>query len=257
MKLDRKKKLKLILKYLFKSPKRLTFIIDYNKEFHNYFIKEHKDYYPLKVADTLDFVKNKSVTIEPFMSDFVGSDFMTIVLLKNLALRFDKCQFLEIGTYYGITTQNMEPYVESGFTMDIKKHDRTYHTGKRIKEIIADSTTFDWTGLGRFDLIYVDGNHHYDAVVSDTRKAFEVLNDGGIIVFDDIVSKDAAYGKRRWLRWDVITGVYDGCPEDKRKHLYLLSNMCNIIYIEDDVKTLTEYGDRLLNIDMFIGESNV
>lgn len=36
-----------------------------------------------------------------------------------------------------------------------------------------------------FDLIYIDGSHHCDDVIVDAVKAFEMLNIGGILIFDD------------------------------------------------------------------------
>jgi predicted O-methyltransferase YrrM len=38
---------------------------------------------------------------------------------------------------------------------------------------------------GKFDLIYVDGSHHCDDVLLDAIKAFERLEVGGIMIFDD------------------------------------------------------------------------
>tara|TARA_E500000178_G_C16686791_1_gene601870 strand:- start:79 stop:555 length:477 start_codon:yes stop_codon:yes gene_type:complete len=38
-----------------------------------------------------------------------------------------------------------------------------------------------------FDIIYVDGNHHYDYVLRDAINSFERLQDNGIIIFDDFL----------------------------------------------------------------------
>lgn len=38
-----------------------------------------------------------------------------------------------------------------------------------------------------FDLIYVDGDHHADAVLADGMMAFRLLREGGILVFDDFL----------------------------------------------------------------------
>jgi len=37
----------------------------------------------------------------------------------------------------------------------------------------------------RFDLIYVDGSHHCDDVMIDAIKCFEMLEVGGVLIFDD------------------------------------------------------------------------
>ena len=36
-----------------------------------------------------------------------------------------------------------------------------------------------------FDLVYIDGSHHTDDVIIDAVKGFELLNVGGIMIFDD------------------------------------------------------------------------
>ena len=39
----------------------------------------------------------------------------------------------------------------------------------------------------KFDLIYIDGNHHSDNVLRDARISFKLLNKEGFIVFDDFL----------------------------------------------------------------------
>jgi predicted O-methyltransferase YrrM len=41
----------------------------------------------------------------------------------------------------------------------------------------------------KFDFIYVDGSHHADDVMVDALRAFEHLNVGGVMVFDDYLWK--------------------------------------------------------------------
>ena len=56
----------------------------------------------------------------------------------------------------------------------------------RITQLFGDSATFDYSPYrGRMDLIFVDGSHSYSYVVSDTRKALEMLSPRGTIVWDD------------------------------------------------------------------------
>ena len=39
----------------------------------------------------------------------------------------------------------------------------------------------------KFDLIYIDGNHHSDNVLRDARNSFKLLNKNGFIIFDDFL----------------------------------------------------------------------
>jgi len=45
---------------------------------------------------------------------------------------------------------------------------------------------------GEFDFIYVDGGHHVDDVLIDALKCFQMLKNGGIIIFDDYHWKDSS-----------------------------------------------------------------
>lgn len=49
----------------------------------------------------------------------------------------------------------------------------------------------------KFDLVFIDGGHSFDTVRNDTRKAFELLADGGIIIWDDYIPSQS--GVYRYL----------------------------------------------------------
>lgn len=45
----------------------------------------------------------------------------------------------------------------------------------------------------KFDLITVDGDHSYNGAMSDLVMCWELLTDGGLLVFDDVIHKDHMY----------------------------------------------------------------
>jgi predicted O-methyltransferase YrrM len=55
----------------------------------------------------------------------------------------------------------------------------------KIVQLWGDSLHFDFTGLGPFDLIYVDGSHAEPWVARDTENAFALLAPTGAILWDD------------------------------------------------------------------------
>lgn len=59
--------------------------------------------------------------------------------------------------------------------------------GSRIQKFKGTSYSFFDTldSNIKFDLIYIDGSHYVDDVLIDALKAFQILNIGGIIIFDD------------------------------------------------------------------------
>ena len=65
---------------------------------------------------------------------------------------------------------------------------------KKINIIFSDSREFDTKNyLKKFDLIFIDGGHTYSVVKNDSKKAFEILSDKGIIIWHDyVVGKESS-----------------------------------------------------------------
>ena len=61
----------------------------------------------------------------------------------------------------------------------------------QLPDVVAGpSAALAELGLGkRFRIIHIDGSHAYDAVRSDLLLSKELLMEGGVVVFDDIVSR--------------------------------------------------------------------
>ena len=120
----------------------------------------------------------------------------------------------EIGTFDGRTTLNMALNAPEAkiFTLDLPKQDlaktkfrvktgdlefinknqsgvRFIGTdeGERITQIYADSAQFDYSKFeNKIDLIFIDGSHTYDYVISDTIAAMKLLrNRKGVIIWHD------------------------------------------------------------------------
>jgi hypothetical protein len=57
---------------------------------------------------------------------------------------------------------------------------------QRIVQHYGDSRTFDFSPFRRsVDVVFVDASHAYEAVLSDSARAFEILRKGGTILWDD------------------------------------------------------------------------
>jgi predicted O-methyltransferase YrrM len=60
---------------------------------------------------------------------------------------------------------------------------------KRFKVIVlpkgSHDDSFDWKKLGKFDLIFIDGDHSYDGVKADTELAHKLIKKGGMIAWHD------------------------------------------------------------------------
>lgn len=59
----------------------------------------------------------------------------------------------------------------------------------RIVQLFGDSQTFDFSSYyGRVDFMFIDGCHHYDFVIRDSRNALKMISPDGIVIWHDYAS---------------------------------------------------------------------
>jgi predicted O-methyltransferase YrrM len=147
---------------------------------------------------------------------------------------------LEIGTFTGLTTYNLSKVAKEVTTLDIdnrvtdKTGYNTYILGEHftgssvnITQIICDTKTYDFNSLGKFDIVFVDGEHTYKGCINDFTKSLEVLNPGGIIVIDDYDPNAI----ENTFNWDVRRAVEELDLIHTFYHLYDTANF--ILYRKD------------------------
>lgn len=167
-----------------------------------------------------------------------------IALLRALAKRYDVYGYFEIGTWRGESVANMAGIVQHCVTFNLPKEDIIKLTGNplyadlhgffskmlsNVEHLYGDSQTFDFKQhFGQYDMVFVDGDHHYESVKKDTETAFKLLKDErSIIVWHD-------YGlDPETIRWDVMGAILDGTPAEKRDHLYHISNTLCAVYLPE------------------------
>ncbi|MGQ0828843.1 MAG: class I SAM-dependent methyltransferase [Bacteroidota bacterium] len=200
----------------------------------------------LKTVDINHLIPDLNETIEPYSSLDGGSTPIDIALLKGLARKMPDCKYFEIGTWRGESVANVASVAKQCTTLNLPDAemlqmglDKAYVEShrffsknlKNVTHIQANSQTFDYAGLNqKFDLIFVDGDHHYESVKNDTSNVFKLLkNDDSIIIWHD-------YGNNpNNIRWDVLHGILDGMPADEREHLYRVSHTLCAIYIKKTI----------------------
>jgi len=160
-------------------------------------------------------------------------------VLARLVVEQRPSLVFEIGTYLGCTTllfaANTPP--DTGvFTLDLPPCEqgeapqtkypitlqgiragsprvgelfRDSHYAEKITQLFGDSATFDFSPYsGKMDLVFIDGNHQYDNVKSDSHNALKLIGPGGTVVWDDYETQYGAdvvrclneLGKRLQLR---------------------------------------------------------
>jgi predicted O-methyltransferase YrrM len=79
---------------------------------------------------------------------------------------------------------------------------------RKIRQLYGNSLSFDFRPYeGQMDLVFVDGAHHYEAALSDTRNALKLVSKRGVILWHDF----ANYGDYN----DVTRAVLDLLPGEK------------------------------------------
>lgn len=91
-------------------------------------------------------------------------------------------------------------------------YDAKTFAARTAKKVIKVRSTSDWffkNNLEKYDFIYIDGDHTAYGVLKDAVNAFECLNVGGIIGFDDYQwSAGLGHLKEPRLAIDAFSVVY-------------------------------------------------
>ena len=201
----------------------------------------------LPSVDLLELFPDFDEVVEPY--SFLGGTSLPIdlALLKALARGYPECRYFEIGTWRGESIANVASVAASCTSLSLSAREmeelgffpagsgsfaqthRFFSQGlPNVTYIEHNSRTYDFSQLrGGFDLIFVDGDHTYEGVRSDTANVFNLLRDErSVIVWHDYASTPEL------VRFSVLAGILDGCPPEKRGKLYHVSNTMCAIYTE-------------------------
>lgn len=233
------------LSEIVKNPWLLNKILDDDTVWDRYLKKNYKLTNGLPMVEINQIGNDFPETIESFAFLGGGSLPTDMALLKMLSKKFDKCSYFEIGTWRGESVINVAETAEECYTLNLSKSEMLalglsekyadlhgfFSKGKEnIKHITGNSMTFDFEGLNKkFDLIFIDGNHHYDFVKNDTEKIFKhLMHENTIIVWHDY-----AYSPES-LRPETLAAILDGTPPEFRKNLYYVSNTMCAVFIRGE-----------------------
>lgn len=211
------------------------------------YLKKKYNIEQFKTVDINTFLTERKGEIENY-TFLDGSSLITdLVLLRSLARSLPECEYLEIGTWRGesiinvakeakhCTSINLSPgdIVKFGYDKEYADlHSCLIKDTTNITLIYANSLNFDFHSLNKkFDLIFVDGDHSYETVKSDSTKVYELLrNDDSIIVWHD-----SGFNPET-PRHSVIAGILDGMPQETHANIYHVSNSICAIYTKKHLK---------------------
>jgi predicted O-methyltransferase YrrM len=186
--------------------------------------------------------KGEEVVVEPFAFLEGGSLPTDLALLKLLASGFEDCNYFEIGTWRGESVANVASVANECYTLNLSDDEMTeMGFGKKyidqqgmflegfdnIIHIKGNSLSFDYASLNRkFDLVFIDGDHHYSSVKSDTENVFRhLLHENSVVVWHDYAFQPGD------IRYETMAAIIEGTPHEHRNNLYAVSNtMCAIFH---------------------------
>ncbi len=234
------------LKLIAKHPYLLNHVLESEDVYHEAFVRQYElpDGLPLLRLEELS--PDLEVTVSPYAYLSGATMPIDIALLRVLARRQHAQTYFEIGTWRGESVANVADEVPECVTLNLPREEIVALSGSEryadahaffsrrlnnVTHLHGNSQTFDFTPhLGRYDLVFIDGDHHYEAVKKDTETAFRLLRDEKSVV----VWHDYGYDPET-IRWSVLAAIWEGTPAEKRPHLYHVANTMCAVYLPESL----------------------
>lgn len=237
-----------ILRNLLLNPKNIRRCVD-ETDFYGRYLQKKYSISNLPTLEITDIFPDFTIEIENYAFLEGSSLTIDIALLKGLAKLYPTCHYFELGCWRGESLFNVASVSEKctalslsdqemhsmGFSNDIIAQNHFFTKKlKNITYINHNSLTYDFKLItDRFDLLFIDGDHHYESIVSDTKNVLPLRkNDHSIIVWHD-------YGfNPEMVRPEVLAGIMDGVPKELHRNLFHISNTkCAALILKDFKKT--------------------
>ena len=110
----------------------------------------------------------------------------------------------------------------------IAQHGHFSRALPNVRHLFGDSATYDYAALGEQDLVFIDGDHRYTAVRTDTARVFaHLVGPRTAVVWHDAARQPGQ------PRWEVLAGLLDGLPAAAPGHLYAVSHALCALYVPD------------------------
>jgi predicted O-methyltransferase YrrM len=181
-------------------------------------------------------------SVSPFAFLDGGSLPTDLALLKKLARNTKNCSYFEIGTWRGESVANVAAVARECFTLNlsaeemkgmgktdeyIRQHGIYSRQLPNVTHLEGNTRSFDFAALNRkFDLVFIDGDHHYKMVKNDTEKVFRhLVHDKTVVVWHDYARNPEN------VRYEVMAGILAGCPEHLHDKLFHLAHTLCAVYL--------------------------
>ncbi|GAA4038370.1 hypothetical protein GCM10022409_24800 [Hymenobacter glaciei] len=195
----------------------------------------------LSLVPLAHFLSPDDTTVRPFAFREGGSLPTDLLLLRALARRVPGCRYLEIGTWRGESAANVAEVAAEVFTLNLSNDEiRALGLPERyialhgffskplpnVRHLHGNSASYDFAALGGpFDVIFIDGDHRYEAVRTDTTRVFKhLVGPNTAVVWHDASRQPGE------PRWEVLAGLLDGLPASASGQLVQVENTLCALY---------------------------
>lgn len=242
------------------KPSLLNLLFQDNEYWEKHIVKKQKKYRQLKEITFSELFTDFNITITPVTFLDGGSMVTDLALLKGLAGKINNGTYFEIGTWRGESVANVSPVCSECYTMDLPDDEKKklgltdeyirQHAilSKHLKNVIhlkENSLKFDFASLNRkFDLVFIDGDHHYESVLNDTLNVFKhLVHDKTIVVWHDYAYYPGA------VRNETFAAISDAVDNSLHSGLFYVQNtMCAVYLPNPDFHKSNESGLFEINL---------
>jgi predicted O-methyltransferase YrrM len=227
--------------WIVRKPALLSRVLTDEDTWRTYVDKIHHQAGGLPLVRMDQLIGSDPIALGPMTFLDGGSLPTDLMLLGGLAEGIEDCTYFEIGTWRGESVATVAPRATSCHTLclsDEEMHHRGMHPNtihshmlfsgdlKHVIQMRGDSRNFDYQGLNKkFDLVFIDGDHHYDFLKSDTEKVFKYLVHANTVV----VWHDYGFHPDQ-VRYEVMAAILDGVGPDRTGMVYHVAHTKSAIY---------------------------
>ena len=232
---------------ILRNPVLLNRVLSEPDVWKEYVIKNYEREKGLPVIQMDQVFDGEVYDVGPITFLDGGSLPTDLALLRGLASFCSECKYFEIGTWRGESVANMARVAKECYTLNLSTEEMRkmgvrnkymYMMGyfsralDNVVHLSGNSLDFDFAALNKkFDIIFIDGDHHYEHVRNDTEKAIKHLaHENSVIVWHDY-----AYHPEE-VRFEVLAGILDGTDPSLHADLYHVSQTKCAILLKKELK---------------------
>ena len=217
--------------WILRKPVLLNRVLSDEDTWQSYVVKKHGLPNGLPVVGMDQLIGPGTIQLGPMTYLDGGSLPTDLMLLAGLAERIGNGTYFEIGTWRGESVATVASRASSCFSLclsDKEMQEQGMQPGTidahmqfskglpNVTHLRGDSRSFDFRKLNRkFDLIFIDGDHHYEFIKSDTENIFRYLvHDKSMVVWHDY----GFFPDR--VRFEVLAAILDGVGTERAGQVY-------------------------------------